>query len=104
MEFGPRALGARSILGDPRSPKMQATMNLKIKFRESFRPFAPIVLREQAHDWFEIDAEHESPYMLLVAPVRESTACRSGRAARDDEAATRTCGIASTCCGRRFRR
>jgi len=69
MEFGPRALGARSIIGDPRSPKMQATMNLKIKFRESFRPFAPIVLREEAHRWFGLDAQHESPYMLLVAPV-----------------------------------
>ena len=69
MEFGPRALGARSILGDPRSPKMQATMNLKIKFRESFRPFAPIVLRERASDWFLLDPRHESPYMLLVAPV-----------------------------------
>ena len=53
MEFGPRALGARSIIGDARSPKMQATMNLKIKFRESFRPFAPIVLQERAHEWFE---------------------------------------------------
>jgi carbamoyltransferase len=69
MEFGPRALGARSIIGDPRSPKMQATMNLKIKFRESFRPFAPIVLREEASRWFAIDPRHESPYMLLVAPV-----------------------------------
>ena len=69
MEFGPRALGARSILGDPRSPKMQATMNLKIKFRESFRPFAPIVLRDEASKWFGIDPRHESPYMLLVAPV-----------------------------------
>jgi carbamoyltransferase len=71
MEFGPRALGARSILGDPRSPRMQATMNLKIKFRESFRPFAPIVLREAAPDWFGLDPEHESPYMLLVAPLLE---------------------------------
>jgi carbamoyltransferase len=71
MEFGPRALGARSILGDPRSPKMQATMNLKIKFRESFRPFAPIVLAEHAHEWFGLEAGQESPYMLLVAPVRE---------------------------------
>jgi len=71
MEFGPRALGARSIIGDPRSPKMQATMNLKIKFRESFRPFAPIVLRDEAHQWFGIDPRHESPYMLLVAPVLE---------------------------------
>jgi carbamoyltransferase len=70
MEFGPRALGARSILGDPRSAKMQATMNLKIKFRESFRPFAPIVLKQHASSWFDIDEEHESPYMLLVAPVR----------------------------------
>jgi carbamoyltransferase len=71
MEFGPRALGARSILGDPRSPKMQATMNLKIKFRESFRPFAPCVLKDEAHRWFALDPEHESPYMLLVAPVRD---------------------------------
>ena len=71
MEFGPRALGARSILGDPRSPAMQATMNVKIKFRESFRPFAPIVLRERAAEWFDLDPGHESPYMLLVAPVLE---------------------------------
>jgi len=68
MEFGPRALGARSIIGDARSPKMQAVMNLKIKFRESFRPFAPAVLREQVAQWFELDAD--SPYMLLVADVR----------------------------------
>jgi len=71
MEFGPRALGARSILGDPRSPKMQATMNLKIKFRESFRPFAPVVLQEHAHEWFDMRPGQESPYMLTVAPVRE---------------------------------
>src|SRR5437764_3349894 len=69
MEFGPRALGARSILGDPRSPRMQAQMNLKIKYRESFRPFAPSVLRERVGDYFELDCD--SPYMLLVAPVRE---------------------------------
>jgi len=68
MEFGPRALGARSILGDPRSPRMQSQMNLKIKFRESFRPFAPSVLRERVADFFELDAD--SPYMLLVAPVQ----------------------------------
>jgi carbamoyltransferase len=68
MEFGPRALGARSILGDPRSPRMQSQMNLKIKFRESFRPFAPSVLRERVSDYFELDCD--SPYMLLVAPVR----------------------------------
>src|SRR5437762_13218674 len=68
MEFGPRALGARSILGDPRSPSMQSQMNLKIKFRESFRPFAPSVLRERAGDYFELNCD--SPYMLLVAPVR----------------------------------
>jgi carbamoyltransferase len=67
MEFGPRALGARSILGDPRSPRMQAQMNIKIKFREGFRPFAPSVLRERAGDYFEL--ESDSPYMLLVAPV-----------------------------------
>jgi carbamoyltransferase len=70
MEFGPRALGARSILGDARSPAMQATMNLKIKYRESFRPFAPCVLQAQAHEWFEMKPGQESPYMLLVAPVR----------------------------------
>ncbi|MBC7933708.1 MAG: carbamoyltransferase [Rubrivivax sp.] len=69
MEFGPRSLGARSILGDPRSPRMQSQMNLKIKFRESFRPFAPSVLRERASEYFELDCD--SPYMLLVAPVRE---------------------------------
>jgi carbamoyltransferase len=69
MEFGPRALGARSILGDPRSPRMQSVMNLKIKFRESFRPFAPSVLRERVSAWFGLDCD--SPYMLLVAPVRE---------------------------------
>ncbi len=67
MEFGPRALGARSIIGDARSPKMQETMNLKIKFRESFRPFAPSVLRERVNEWFDLN--EESPYMLLVAPV-----------------------------------
>ena len=70
MEFGPRALGARSILGDPRSARMQATMNVKIKFRESFRPFAPSVLKEEASVWFDLAPEHESPYMLLVAPVK----------------------------------
>jgi carbamoyltransferase len=70
MEFGPRALGSRSIIGDPRSPQMQSTMNLKIKYRESFRPFAPSVLREQVADWFELNAD--SPYMLLVADVAES--------------------------------
>ena len=70
MEFGPRALGARSILGDARSPRMQAIMNLKIKFRESFRPFAPIVLKEHADRWFDLPEDQESPYMLLVAPVR----------------------------------
>ena len=70
MEFGPRALGGRSIIGDPRSPEMQAAMNLKIKYRESFRPFAPSVLREQVADWFELDAD--SPYMLLVAGLAES--------------------------------
>jgi carbamoyltransferase len=71
MEFGPRALGARSILGDPRSPRIQSTMNLKIKFRESFRPFAPCVLREHVHEWFAMRPQEDSPYMLLVAPVLE---------------------------------
>jgi carbamoyltransferase len=69
MEFGPRALGNRSILGDARSPKMQSVMNLKVKFRESFRPFAPIVRLERLEEYFDLSAE--SPYMLLVAPVRE---------------------------------
>jgi carbamoyltransferase len=70
MEFGPRALGGRSILGDPRSPKMQSIMNLKIKYRESFRPFAPAVKAERVSDWFEI--ERPSPYMLLVAPIKKA--------------------------------
>jgi carbamoyltransferase len=70
MEFGPRALGNRSILGDARNPKMQSQMNLKIKFRESFRPFAPIVLSSRASDYFDLKPGVESPYMLLVAPVR----------------------------------
>jgi carbamoyltransferase len=69
MEFGPRALGNRSILGDPRSPRMQRILNLKIKYRESFRPFAPAVLREDMAEYFEMDVD--SPYMLLVAPVRQ---------------------------------
>jgi len=68
MEFGPRALGARSVLGDPRSPTMQSMLNLKVKYRESFRPFAPAVLREDVAEWFDLDAD--SPYMLLVAGVR----------------------------------
>ncbi|MDZ4140994.1 MAG: carbamoyltransferase [Methylotenera sp.] len=70
MEFGPRSLGGRSIIGDPRSQKMQSIMNLKIKYRESFRPFAPAVKADKVSDWFEI--EGRSPYMLLVAPVKES--------------------------------
>ena len=72
MEFGPRALGARSILGDPRSTEMQSTMNLKIKFRESFRPFAPSVLEERTQDYFELKPGQQSPYMLIVAPVAQS--------------------------------
>jgi carbamoyltransferase len=71
MEFGPRALGSRSILGDARSEAMQSVLNLKIKFRESFRPFAPAVLKEQAADYFAFEPGQESPYMLLVAPVRD---------------------------------
>ena len=70
MEFGPRALGGRSILGDPRSPSMQKTLNLRVKYRESFRPFAPSVLREDVADWFDLDAD--SPYMLLVADVKQA--------------------------------
>jgi carbamoyltransferase len=84
MEFGPRALGARSILGDPRSTRMQANMNLKIKFRESFRPFAPMVLESEAHKWFDFEPGETSPYMLLVAPVLEQ------RRIAMDETALRT--------------
>ena len=73
MEFGPRALGSRSILGDPRSDTMQKTLNLKVKYRESFRPFAPSVLREDVGDWFELD--YDSPYMLLVSDVKENLRC-----------------------------
>src|SRR5207248_5509880 len=70
MEFGPRALGSRSILGDPHSADMQSKMNLKIKYRESFRPFAPAVTRQRVSQYFELDSD--SPYMLLVAPVSGS--------------------------------
>ena len=70
MEFGPRALGARSIIADPRSEKMQRNLNLKVKFRESFRPFAPSIIREELSNWFELDCD--SPYMLLVADVNKS--------------------------------
>jgi carbamoyltransferase len=80
MEFGPRALGARSILGDARSTKMQSVMNLKIKFRESFRPFAPSVLQERVGDLFEMRQGEESPYMLLVAPVREDKRTKQTKA------------------------
>ena len=79
MEFGPRALGNRSILGDPRSPTMQKTLNLKVKYRESFRPFAPSVLREDLSEWFDLDGD--SPYMLLVAPVQS----RHHQTMTDDE-------------------
>ena len=79
MEFGPRALGARSILGDPRSPTMQKMLNLKVKYRESFRPFAPAVLREDVAEWFDLDCD--SPYMLLVAGVQP----RRRRAMTEDE-------------------
>jgi carbamoyltransferase len=75
MEFGPRALGARSILGDARSTHMQSVMNRKIKFRESFRPFAPSVLEESVDQWFETRPCEQSPYMLLVAPVRTTHRC-----------------------------
>jgi len=80
MEFGPRALGARSVLGDPRSPAMQKTLNLRVKYRESFRPFAPAVLREHVADWFELDVD--SPYMLLVADVKRE---RHRRMTREEE-------------------
>lgn len=79
MEFGPRALGNRSIIGDPRNQKMQTIMNLKIKFRESFRPFAPAVLSEKVHEWFALNVH--SPYMLLVAPVSENKYTQTQQAA-----------------------
>jgi carbamoyltransferase len=81
MEFGPRALGNRSILADPRSREMQKTLNLKVKYRESFRPFAPAVLAEDAADWFELD--RESPYMLLVADVARNRRCAAESVDRD---------------------
>ncbi len=81
MEFGPRSLGARSILGDPRSPSMQKMLNLRIKYRESFRPFAPAVLREDEADWFELEVD--SPYMLLVADVKRE---RRRRMSNEEEA------------------
>ncbi|MDL2355953.1 MAG: carbamoyltransferase [Pseudomonadota bacterium] len=82
MEFGPRSLGARSILGDPRSPTTQETMNLKIKYRESFRPFAPSVLRERCADYFELAGD--SPYMLLIAPLRAERTIAMDRVCFDD--------------------
>lgn len=82
MEFGPRALGNRSIIGDPRNPSMQSVMNLKIKYRESFRPFAPSVLAERAGDYFDLAPEHVSPYMTLVADVQENL--RSPNQGQDD--------------------
>jgi carbamoyltransferase len=81
MEFGPRALGGRSIIGDPRSPSMQSVMNLKIKYRESFRPFAPSVLREHVSEWFELN--DDSPYMLLVADVRDTR--RRGMSSQEEQ-------------------
>ncbi len=90
MEFGPRALGSRSILGDARNPHMQAVMNLKIKFRESFRPFAPSVLQEKVHEYFAMQPEQPSPYMLLVAPVKEERRVGpAGRAGPVPESADR---------------
>jgi carbamoyltransferase len=86
MEFGPRALGSRSILGDPRSAAMQSLMNLKIKFRESFRPFAPAVLQDKASEYFQIEPHQESPYMLLVAQVHPSI-CETNRCDAKGQAA-----------------
>ncbi|MFN7149966.1 MAG: carbamoyltransferase C-terminal domain-containing protein, partial [Microthrixaceae bacterium] len=82
MEFGPRALGARSILADPRDPEMQRTLNLRIKQRESFRPFAPVVLAERCADWFEFDGD--SPYMSFVAPVRGAEVAEALASPSDD--------------------
>ena len=88
MEFGPRALGGRSILGDARSPTMQKMLNLKVKYRESFRPFAPSVLREDVADWFELDCD--SPYMLLVADVVQAAP------PRDDARRSRRCSASTS--------
>ena len=85
MEYGPRALGSRSILGDPRNPEMQTIMNVKVKFREGFRPFAPAVLKERCSEYFDMGGQIDSPYMLLVAPVREEKRLRLSD--RDAEAA-----------------
>jgi len=90
MEFGPRALGNRSIIGDARSAEMQSVMNLKIKFRESFRPFAPCVLQEDVHQYFEMDYCQESPYMLLVAPVCEDKRIKSNGGLRGLETVKET--------------
>ena len=99
MEFGPRALGARSILGDPRSPTMQKTLNLKVKYRESFRPFAPAVLREDVADWFELDAD--SP---LHAAGRAGQAKRHRRSMTRERAARCSASTSSTCRAPTFRR
>ena len=94
MEFGPRALGGRSILGDARSPRMQSMLNLKVKFRESFRPFAPSVLREHVCEWFELD--QDSPYMLLVADVLEQRRRQMTEASKGCSASKNsTCRVAT---------
>ena len=98
MEFGPRALGNRSILGDARNPEMQKRLNLKVKFREGFRPFAPSVLEEDVAEHFELD--RPSPYMLLVAPVRDAPAAAASAGARRRRRST----TASTSSGRTCRR
>lgn len=87
MEFGPRALGARSILGDARSETMQRVMNLKIKFRESFRPFAPAVLRDRVHEYFEMRPNEDSPYMLLVAPVQAAQRVSGSNSSKSEPSA-----------------
>jgi carbamoyltransferase len=89
MEFGPRALGSRSILGDARSTKMQEVMNVKIKFRESFRPFAPAVLREDVDKYFAMRPGEDSPYMLLVAPVQEACLTEAGKRVAEGERSTK---------------
>ena len=94
MEFGPRALGNRSILGDPRSPRMQAQMNIKIKFREGFRPFAPSVLAERAEEYFALGGA-ESPYMLVVAPVPVPVRVRSSWTTGPPSVSRIPCSIAS---------
>ena len=98
MEYGPRALGSRSILGDARNPEMQKKMNLKIKYREGFRPFAPTVLEEDIQEYFDVD--RPSPYMLLVVPMREDKKKTGSRRLQRMEPCTTVCISCDPTCRR----